>query len=119
MLILVFEYRDMCYVLCAILLRSGWKLPKADRPEGVFNQIMVNSHITHNLVYPYGGRAQPHYHNSRIFFFTMSLQLFFWKLVGFWDAESHNEDDKTKIHNALIWVLQDLSKDPRRSQKSV
>ena len=38
----------MSYRVCAVLL------PKADRPEGVFNQIMVKPHITHkkDLVYP-------------------------------------------------------------------
>ena len=33
----------------------------------------------------------------------------------FWfcDEARHNNDDKINIHNALIWVLQDLSKSPR------
>ena len=31
----------------------------------------------------------------------------------FCDAGRHNNDDKIKIHDALIWLLQDLSKYPR------
>ena len=32
----------------------------------------------------------------------------------FCDAGRHNNDDKIKIHDALIWLLQDLSKYPRK-----
>ena len=36
----------------------------------------------------------------------------------FWDAVGHSNDDKIKIHNALIWVLQDLSKYLHTTYKS-
>ena len=32
----------------------------------------------------------------------------------FCDAGRHNNDDKIRIHDALIWLLQDLSKYPRK-----
>ena len=39
--------------------------------------------------------------------------------IWFCDAARHNNDDKIKIHNALVWVLQDLSKSPRTTSKDL
>ena len=36
--------------------------------------------------------------------------------ICFWDAANHNNDDKIKILDALIWESQDLSDHPRMIQ---
>ena len=49
-----------------------------------------------------------------VFFFNVDANNFL-KVGDIWfcDAARHNNDDEIKIYNALIWVLQDLSKSPR------
>ena len=51
--------------------------------------------------------------NSRNFFNVVANILFKISFICLWDAALHNNYDTIKIHNALIWVLQDLSNNPR------
>ena len=46
---------------------------------------------------------------AAIFFNVVANILLKDSFICFWDAAHHNNDDKIKILNALIWESQDLS----------
>ena len=56
---------------------------------------------------------RPPFPTIAIFFNVVSTILLKVSFVCFWDAAHHNNDDKIKILDALIWESQDLSDSPR------